>query len=131
MTKGKPISISAAFADLKCLTGRNPSTSESEAKDSFATISDYRDGAIYVMHYAGYSEWERHSKGDEIVYLLEGSTNLVLLAETGEVSHELKKGELIVVPRNTWHRFESPDGIKVLTVTPQPTDHSIERPDHA
>jgi trans-aconitate methyltransferase len=31
-------------------------------------------------------------------------------------------------PANTWHRFESPRPVKVLTVTPQPTEHSTDWP---
>ena len=31
---------------------------------------------------------------------------------------------LIVVPRGCWHRFEAPNGVTPMTVTPLPTDHS-------
>jgi hypothetical protein len=27
------------------------------------------------------------------------------------------------VPQNTWHRFEAPDGVSLMTATPQPTEH--------
>lgn len=37
-------------------------------------------------------------------------------------------GELIVIPQGTWHRFESPEPVKVVTFTPQPTDHQVVRP---
>ena len=37
-------------------------------------------------------------------------------------------GELIVVPQGTWHRFESPEPVEVVTFTPQPTDHQVVRP---
>jgi mannose-6-phosphate isomerase-like protein (cupin superfamily) len=33
-------------------------------------------------------------------------------------------GMLIVVPQGHWHRFHAPDGVTVLTATPQPTDHT-------
>jgi hypothetical protein len=36
--------------------------------------------------------------------------------------------ELVVVPAKTWHRFKDSDRLKILTVTPQPTDHSLETP---
>ncbi len=59
---------------------------------------------------------------------VEGDTTLVFLVEGREIRRPMQEGQLIVVPENTWHRFESPRAVKVLTVTPQPTDHSIERP---
>src|SRR5680860_819700 len=84
-------------------------------------ISDYRDGAMFVAHYAGRTEWERHASGDEIVLVLDGATTLILLSGEREIRHDLARNELLVVPRGCWHRFETPDGVKVMSVTPQPT----------
>jgi hypothetical protein len=30
------------------------------------------------------------------------------------------------VPQGTWHRFTTPEAVKVLTVSPQPTDHDSD-----
>jgi mannose-6-phosphate isomerase-like protein (cupin superfamily) len=60
--------------------------------------------------------------------VLDGETSLVLLDDGEERKITLKKSELIVVPKKTWHRFESPKGVKIMTVTPEPTDHQIEKP---
>ena len=128
MPKATPISLNAEFVQLQFLANRTPETSDEEAKNAFAMLSEYRDGGVFIGHYAGNSEWERHSNGDEVVFVLEGETTLILLVDSHEVSNRLEEGELLVVPQNTWHRFETPTGVKVLTVTPQPTDHSIERP---
>ena len=35
---------------------------------------------------------------------------------------------LIVVPANTWHRFDTPDGARIMTTTPQPTEYRVEEP---
>ena len=129
MTKATAISIKEALSRLTFLERRTPKTTDSEIQDAVATLSEYRDGGIYVAHYAGRSEWERHSNGDEIVLVVEGETTLILLTGGSEVANVLMEGELLVVPRSVWHRFETPKGVKVMSVTPQPTDHSIERPD--
>ena len=60
--------------------------------------------------------------------VLEGETTLILLEESGEKPNLLRKGEMLVVPVNTWHRFETPDGVKIMSVTPEPGDHQIEHP---
>ena len=126
MTKAPtPVSLDAAFAAVTFLPDRTPMTTDAEC---FGTIAHYRDGAVYIAHYAGRSEWERHSVGDEVVLVLEGATTLVLLVDGDEVAHPLGAHELLVVPKGTWHRFETPDGVNVMTVTPQPTDHQVERP---
>lgn len=129
MNKARSISISSAFEALSYLPDRTPLTSDDDAKDAFAMLADYRDGAIFIAHYAGDSQWERHGNGDEIVMVLEGETNLILLLDAVEQPNRLRANEFLVVPQNVWHRFESPLGVKVLSVTPQPTDHSVDRPE--
>ena len=37
---------------------------------------------------------------------------------------ELTAGMMIIVPQGSWHRFESKTGVQLMTVTPQPTDHT-------
>ena len=41
----------------------------------------------------------------------------------GRQSLALGAGMMAVVPRDTWHQFEAPDGVCVMTATPQPTEH--------
>jgi mannose-6-phosphate isomerase-like protein (cupin superfamily) len=41
----------------------------------------------------------------------------------GRQSLALTAGMMAIVPQGTWHRFEAPDGVCVMTATPQPTDH--------
>ena len=130
MTEARPhpISIENAIAALTFLSDRTPTTTADESADAFARLSDYRDGGVFVGHWAGSSEWERHSVGDEIVMVLDGETTLTFLADDNEQFNRLRAGDLVVVPQGTWHRFETPDGVKVLSVTPQPTDHRTDRP---
>jgi mannose-6-phosphate isomerase-like protein (cupin superfamily) len=127
MPKGEPIDVSAAFEGVRFLHNRTPHTTEQEAGDYFARISDYRDGSLFISHFAGKSEWERHPKGDEVVYVLEGETALILWVRGREDRHVLRTGQLLVVPENTWHRFETA-GVKLMTVTPSPTDHISQQP---
>jgi mannose-6-phosphate isomerase-like protein (cupin superfamily) len=124
----KPVakSLDEEFHRLVFLSDRRPDSKGIEA--SFCRLADYRDGGIFLAHYSGYSDWERHPQGDEIVFIVSGETTLILLHEGQEVPNVLRAGELLVVPQNTWHRFESPQPVRVMTVTPQPTDHSVTPP---
>src|SRR5262245_17884005 len=129
MLRERKRSISDVLRSVKYLPNRTPMMAiEGGAERAFARISDYRDGAIYVGHYSGNSEWERHSSGDEIVMTLEGSTTIVLRIDGYDERIELSSGDIVVVPRNTWHRFENSTELKVFTVTPQPTDHAVDDP---
>lgn len=128
MPKSVAITIENEFSRVKFLKNRTPETSDEEAKDAFALLSEYRDGGIYIADYSGFSEWERHPQGDEFVQVLAGNTKLILLEENQQVENILSAGQMLVIPKGVWHRFESPDGVKVMTITPQPTEHSIEFP---
>ena len=125
----KVISLNQEFKKLKFLPNRKPNISPEEVSESFSTLDNYQEGGIFIGHYAGESEWERHSVGDEIVMAVEGRTTLVMLVNNQEQEYHLNSGELIVVPQNTWHRFITKNEVKIMTVTPQPTDHSIEFPE--
>ena len=126
----RKISLHEALDRLEHLPNRTPEMAFAGGSDAaFAELAHYRNGAIYVGFYSGDSEWERHPNGDELVMVLEGSTTLVLLLEGNEERTTLRAHELVVVPVNTWHRFEESNEVKVMTVTPQPTDHSLDRPD--
>jgi quercetin dioxygenase-like cupin family protein len=117
------IDLNAEFARLTMLRGRTPTSSEAEREGAFARLAPYRDGAIFTAKFAGTSAWERHPQGDEIVQILDGTTTLHLITEEGRQSVVLRAGMLAIVPRNAWHQFEAPDGVCVMTATPQPTEH--------
>jgi mannose-6-phosphate isomerase-like protein (cupin superfamily) len=128
MSAPQPVSVPEAIANLQFLPARLPSTTDEDAREAFGQLAPYRDGGVFVAHWAGSSEWERHPVGDEIVMVVEGDTTIFFLTEEGERSGVLGAGDLVVVPRNTWHRFETSDRVKLMSVTPQPTDHSPTRP---
>ena len=126
MTKAAPKSLDHAFSTLTFEPARTPESKNLDA--AFCELAPYRDGAIYLGHWAGQSEWEIHRNGDEVVMVVEGSTTITLLLDGQEISHTLGPGQLIVVPKSTWHRFDTPDQVKIMTVSPQPTDHSVAKP---
>ncbi len=127
MSEPQPISINDALARLTFLPDRTPASSE-DSSGAFAILSTYRDGGIFVGHWAGESEWERHSVGDEIVMILDGETTITFRTDAGDSSARLTGGHLVVVPQGTWHRFHTPEAVKVFSVTPQPTEHRADLP---
>jgi quercetin dioxygenase-like cupin family protein len=117
------IDLKAEFARLKMLKGRTPATPAAEREGAFARLAPYRDGAIFTAKFAGTSAWERHPQGDEIVQIVDGATTLHLMTAEGRQSMALRAGMVAIVPQNAWHQFEAPDGVCVMTATPQPTEH--------
>ena len=119
----KTIDLNRDLAGLVKLEGRGAHTTEDEAQASFMSLGEFRDGGLFAASFSGSSGWERHLKGDEMVQILEGATRLDVIVGDEIESHELSAGMLLVVPQGCWHRFISEHGVKVMTATPQPTEH--------
>ena len=117
------LDLRGEVAKLRTLRGRKPETPEAEREGAFAKLSQYRDGGIFAAKFQGESAWERHPNGDEIVQIVEGQTTVHLMTDDGPHSVALRAGMVVIVPQNTWHRFEAPDGVALVTATPQPTEH--------
>ena len=120
----KAVHIETELAKLPVMRGRTPDTPLEEEDKAFATLADLGDGGVFAGSFDGESPWERHTKGDELVHILAGETRLTLLTDDGPQVLVMTAGMLTVVPQGCWHRFHAPGGVTVLTVTPQPTEHS-------
>lgn len=118
------VKISEALAGKKMLTGRRADMSEAELDGIFATLVETQDGGVFAGSFQGESAWERHTNGDELVQVIDGATRLTIMTEEGPQVLEMTAGMVTVVPQGCWHRFESAAGVTVMTMTPQPTDHS-------
>jgi mannose-6-phosphate isomerase-like protein (cupin superfamily) len=117
------IDLNTELAKLKMLRERTPQTTRAERQGSSAQLTPYRDGAIFTTKFAGEGAWERHRNGEEIVHILDGETMVHLMTDSGSETVELHAGMIAIVPQGAWHRFSSPGGVTLMTVTPQPTDH--------
>jgi len=119
------VDLKSELAKLGMLRDRRPDMLEEErqASGAFKTLAPYRDGNLFSARFSGNGAWERHPNGDELVQVLEGETRFHIITEDGPQTHTLKAGMLVVVPQGAWHRFESPDGVSLMTATPKPTEH--------
>jgi mannose-6-phosphate isomerase-like protein (cupin superfamily) len=120
------IDVTSKLAKLTMLHGRTATTPPAARAGSSARLADYRDGGIFVSKFAGRGDWERHPEGEEIVQILDGNAILHLVTEEGPQSVTLAAGMLTIVPQGAWHRFECPEGVTLMTVTPQPSEHVRE-----
>ena len=119
------IDVTGETGKLNMLRDRRPDMLEAErrASGAFATLTPFRDGNIFDAKFSGNGAWERHPNGDELVQIVEGTTKLHIIINDESQTHELRAGMLVVVPQGVWHRFESPEGVCLMTATPKPTEH--------
>lgn len=119
------VDINAALAALPILDGRRPEMPEEEVGKAFAVLGTFGEARLFAGSFRGDSAWERHSHGDELAHVLDGATRLTVIADDGPEILDMKAGMLTIVPQGCWHMFNAPDGVTVLTATPQPTDHFL------
>ena len=77
---------------------------------------------VLIQKYAfdeAWPTWEIHPKGDELVYLLSGDTDMVLSLDGGEeVIRVSTPGEYVIVPKSTWHTARPHAPTSMLFFTP-------------
>jgi quercetin dioxygenase-like cupin family protein len=98
-------------------------TAEQDAA-AFPRLASFNDGAVYVGRFAGETPWERHPDADELLHVLEGATEVTLLAPEGTLRVSVTAGSVFVVPRGLWHRQLAPGGVTLLTATPDDSEVS-------
>jgi len=74
---------------------------------------------MVIASFQGQGCWERHSNGEELVQILEGETELGLMADEGPENMTVTKDQMLVVPTGIWHRFTAPTGMTLMAATPQ------------
>ena len=76
---------------------------------------------------AGPSHWEVHPDGDELLYLLSGSMDVVLETDGENKVINLSGHSSCIVPRETWHQTIAREPCSLLFITPSKgTQHREE-----
>ena len=104
----KVIDIQSPLLAKKMLKGREPTTPEEDVEKAFAIAAETAESKVFVGSFSGESAWERHSNGDELVQILDGSTAIIVYSGGIEQAVMLDKGMVTLIPRGLWHRFHSP-----------------------
>jgi len=64
--------------------------------------------------------WERHPRGDKILYVLEGGIAVTLVPEGAEeTTARVNAPGACVIPKGTWHRLQVTAPGRMLSVTPR------------
>jgi mannose-6-phosphate isomerase-like protein (cupin superfamily) len=95
-------------------------------------IDGYTIGAIPTIDGPGPHGGEVHPDGDELLYIVSGTMELILddgdeRAVGVETKVLLGSGDACVVPRGVWHRLEPVEPTYLIHVTPGPNGGSRPR----
>jgi len=125
MPSGTPsiINLNAELAKLTMFRGRTPQSTMADRNASGGRLASYRDGGLFTTKFAGKGHWESHLAGDELIHILDGTATLEIVCDDGPPrSFKLRAGMIAVNPQGAWHRFQSSDGVTLMTATPSPSE---------
>ena len=74
------------------------------------------------------SHWERHLGSDEMIYVMEGETEVETLTDDGPVKATVHAGSLFVCPEGLWHRLTPRPFVSAFYLTPSRTEGSSAKP---
>ena len=78
----------------------------------------------------GTSPWEKHTNGDEMLYVADGCVSVEILEDDGSSeSFEIGDGQLIVVPSGKWHQLTATNNVNILFASP-PEDGAERTREH-
>ena len=118
------------------MSPRGDATAKTVTPDFYAELEREFDGFaghVLVSRHsfdAPWGSWERHPKGDELVYLLEGDTDFLLRHEGVERTVRVSEpGSYIIVPKAAWHTAVPHKPTTMLFFKPgEGTEHAADPP---
>ncbi|MFZ2061972.1 MAG: cupin domain-containing protein [Candidatus Binatus sp.] len=73
------------------------------------------------------TNWERHFGSDEMIYVMDGETDIVTLIDGGPVESTIHAGSLFVCPEGLWHRLTPRPFVSAFYLTPSRTEGSTAK----
>jgi PhnB protein len=73
------------------------------------------------------THWERHLGADEMIYVMDGETDIVTLTDGGPVEATIHAGSMFICPEGLWHRLTPRPFVSALYLTPRRTEGSAAK----
>lgn len=95
------------------------------------TLGSYDSSTLGIGRYIpGLSPWEKHTNGDELLFVTDGHVAIEILGDDGSSeSFEIGDGQLFVVPRGRWHQLEATVNVNIVFASP-PEDGAERTREH-
>jgi len=91
---------------------------------SMRFLDSMNDHTLIVSRGNRRTHWERHFGADEMIYVMDGETDIVTLTDGGPVESTIHAGSLFVCPEGLWHRLTPRPFVSAFYLTPSSTEGS-------
>jgi PhnB protein len=91
---------------------------------SMRFLDSMNDHTLIVSRGRQPSHWERHFGADEMIYVMDGETDIVTLTDGGPVESTIHAGSMFICPEGLWHRLTPRPFVSAFYLTPSRTEGS-------
>lgn len=107
----------AALVEKMAETPVTPNIAPQEAYECMRVLGDFNGCLLGLVHFSGQTGWERHAEGDELLFIIEGETEVTQLTPDGEVHNIARKGDAVQIPAGVWHSQRTHSPVKLMFLT--------------
>ncbi|MEM0909605.1 MAG: cupin domain-containing protein [Pseudomonadota bacterium] len=113
-TVAKTLSNTAVYARATGTMQQQPITEDFWEE----SVKQLNSGYLITLHTIkeSWHHWERHSAGDEFIFVLSGNMDL-LIQNDSTTRNRLSKGGFALLKRGAWHTVEVANPVEALFVT--------------
>jgi PhnB protein len=94
---------------------------------SMRFLDSMNDHTLIVSRGREPSHWERHFGADEMIYVMDGETDIVTLTDGGPVESTIHAGSMFICPEGLWHRLTPRPFVSAFYLTPSRTEGSAAK----
>ena len=94
---------------------------------SMRFLDSMNDHTLIVSRGRQPSHWERHFGADEMIYVMDGETDIVTLTDGGPVESTIHAGSMFICPEGLWHRLTPRPFVSAFYLTPGRTEGSAAK----
>ena len=94
---------------------------------SMRFLDSMNDHLLVVSRGDKRTHWERHLGADEMIYVMDGETDIVTLTDGGPVESTIHAGSMFICPEGLWHRLTPRPFVSAFYLTPSRTEGSAAK----
>jgi len=98
--------------ELKVTAG----TTDDQARAAMQVFTSLDSAMVGIVRFSGLTPWEWHPT-DELLYILEGTVDVTVLAGETPEKVTVSAGSVVVVPAKAWHRQHAQGTVALLFVS--------------
>ncbi len=93
-------------------------TTEADEAASRATLGWLGSCSVGIQRYQGVPPWEIHRDHDELLHVLDGDMELIVVGDDGPETTLVSDGMIVIVPKGRWHRPVAKSMVTLFSATP-------------